>query len=1226
MGRTGILAFLTCALALGTTAWGTGYNDAQDGLWNDPATWGGGGVPATGDTATISTYQVDLDMHLQGGDAPDLLTLAGGTLAAPGENWKRNIDSPISVTAASGLHIAGVSWSYSYFQFFGALTGAGDLTVTGHPTYPVDGGRLYLAGDGTGYSGNWDIQANRVFPQTDGALGTGEVVLNGGYIWSEGGVDQTAANAPALVTVNSGGITLMTGNRIFDGWDIVMTGGELQMRKGAKFTNGTVAVNGDVFFTSAQGGPCYVNNDLSGAGKVTLNIGSTGGDTSTGQVGVGGDNTAFTGEIVVPVGTSLLPGSATWIGTGTCTVDGGALNLTNLPVDLTGAITFNSGKILTEATSTIDAAAVITANGDVEFYQGRQNATLTVDGKITGAGGVRANGLGWLDWGNNGWVTIEMTNADNDYAGDTVVQFENAETGDWYRGNLKVTADGALSNTNVEVLNSRLTTEPADPNDAVFTSVNAVNVRGGTLVLTSTEDDGKIHLYEGGALDEAGGSTTMTYGAAGNVHIHSGAILPEDWNSALGNPMPLASEIESGGKIYLGLRGDGSTRPTLSGTYATSDTVQGVATFDNWPTLDGTVTDASGDGISLLVQDLRHMTLNGASLQTAGPINLEGGGDYGLFNGYNNVYASNNWTGFKVQGTNNFAGMTGDKVVNMNARAVLYLANGGAIPADTTVEMNGGLLVCDDPGAVAGTVNLRDGSTLMLDKDLTSGTINATSGSAVWVNADSRFASVSSWDGGAKGVNVVLAADGLASAPADGSVNYLRTERNYNYGGAMVLGDNNRITVAPDFSWHKSGEQYYFVDINATSVDVAAGADSGRIAMLTNDANTYLMIDCPLNFAGKTLVIGDQSDFMSTLWTGQNWNGQNYWEVLPQFESIDQKGIVMFGGDDIAAGYHEIGDIDIQGGTLWVPGYYYPDPDKLGGAKTINIAQGAKMLFTARHAHFDWTVNAMITGNGTVAYRRVQRENLNEIYEIRNLILASDFDTEGGLAPGNSVGALTVEANLGFAPTDIDRYAKVKIDVADHSGDHDLVTVTGTVANLANADLVATLAVPSVDCKPASVNALFLDAAAGGIAGGDTFHSVASGLLDAATGLDQTTRERIRDHWDLSADDVAYDTVNGDVSLVLDAADWTAIPGDADLDGSVLLSDLSILAFNWESDTGMTWLTADFDFNGVVNLADLSELAFHWEETEAGAPPVPEPMTVGLLLVGAAAVIRRRRR
>jgi len=85
------------------------------------------------------------------------------------------------------------------------------------------------------------------------------------------------------------------------------------------------------------------------------------------------------------------------------------------------------------------------------------------------------------------------------------------------------------------------------------------------------------------------------------------------------------------------------------------------------------------------------------------------------------------------------------------------------------------------------------------------------------------------------------------------------------------------------------------------------------------------------------------------------------------------------------------------------------------------------------------------------------------------------------------------------------------------------------------------------------------------------------------------------------------------------------VPGDANLDGSVTLADLSILAFNWGLAPGAQWTDADFDGTGSVALADLSILAFNWNMTTA-PPPVPEPGTIVLLGLGAAAALKRRRK
>ncbi len=96
--------------------------------------------------------------------------------------------------------------------------------------------------------------------------------------------------------------------------------------------------------------------------------------------------------------------------------------------------------------------------------------------------------------------------------------------------------------------------------------------------------------------------------------------------------------------------------------------------------------------------------------------------------------------------------------------------------------------------------------------------------------------------------------------------------------------------------------------------------------------------------------------------------------------------------------------------------------------------------------------------------------------------------------------------------------------------------------------------------------------------------------------------------------------------------------GDADWDGDVDLSDLSILATNWDSAVtlaqddpewdGVTyeelWDHADFTENGIVDLSDLSALATNWQ-VGVPASTVPEPMTMSLLAIGGIALLRRRR-
>jgi autotransporter-associated beta strand protein len=106
--------------------------------------------------------------------------------------------------------------------------------------------------------------------------------------------------------------------------------------------------------------------------------------------------------------------------------------------------------------------------------------------------------------------------------------------------------------------------------------------------------------------------------------------------------------------------------------------------------------------------------------------------------------------------------------------------------------------------------------------------------------------------------------------------------------------------------------------------------------------------------------------------------------------------------------------------------------------------------------------------------------------------------------------------------------------------------------------------------------------------------------------------------------------------------------GDSDLDGRVNVADLANLAGNFGKTSGQVWLAGDFDYNGNVNVADLADLAgnFGKDLTSAGfgsgggaaaaaspaavvasgAAAVPEPASIGLLGVGALALLPRRRR
>ena len=94
--------------------------------------------------------------------------------------------------------------------------------------------------------------------------------------------------------------------------------------------------------------------------------------------------------------------------------------------------------------------------------------------------------------------------------------------------------------------------------------------------------------------------------------------------------------------------------------------------------------------------------------------------------------------------------------------------------------------------------------------------------------------------------------------------------------------------------------------------------------------------------------------------------------------------------------------------------------------------------------------------------------------------------------------------------------------------------------------------------------------------------------------------------------------------------------GDANLDGTVNLSDFNRLAANFGSTTG-DWSQGDFNYDSNVNLSDFNRLAANFGLSAAGptvtpedwarlGAAVPEPGSLALLSAGALLGLRRRRR
>ena len=925
--RTGSVVFILIT-AMAAAAHAVPYNDAATGNWSAAATWGGGGTPGAGDTAVIDSHTVTADVKI----APTItlvditktattngtLKVTGNTQSSPAASLQlnggvlqisgsgSNAYNPLVVTADSTIQCLNASWNNPYY-LRGALS---DGATTG--TLTTTGGKIRLYGDGSGFSGNWDVQSLSLEVNGANSLGAGQVtVRSGSYLF----VSNDGATDPSLVVVH--GRMAVSPNAA---WAIQMEDGGIYDLTDYSGVGGTMLVNGGTSYVrcTQNNQTNYYNGTISGTGKLILQA------TSDGNCGLGlnADNSGYTGawDIDAQRGNrTVYVSDPNALGTnagGLVTVKSGSR--LGLNTSLARDFTMEDGSAVraTGASATRTLSGTVTLNSGTETLyvgpNGQQTITLNVTGQITGAGQALYSTAS--SQARCRWVP---GNTANDYTGgtalDSALTVRNNYWGDCY---VQVTANGQMGQAGtagaVSVDGIRLWTNPGDANNACLDGLPQINIAGGTLDIQSTETN-QIALRETGALRILGGSTAMTYGGAGVFQVYNNAIL--DKTTVVDATLALPSQAQIIGGNQQVLQGYRANYTATTSFGPGAGIWGGIGTCDQSFSITGTINEATaGRGFTLGAQKGREITIaTSATLNATGPINLVGDGSV------------------VVIGTP-IANTTG--TINKGGLYRLVISNGGGLPGNKVLQVNSGYLDVDHPAALAaGSVtHLNQSGCFTVDQNLTTGTVNVHAGGGIRYSTNTQFATiVPTFDDGA---HFVLGGNHITPpAAANGNVHFILTHRDYDDHGNLVLGDNTRLTMCGDYYWS-------YNDADLRTGEVQTAGTQGRLAA----PDGYdLMIYTKVNFPAKTLIVGDPSDFATFSRDGT------------RYGPISQGGMVYLDNAN-----NVIGTVDIQAGTLQAK-----DLARLGGATAIHINSGAR-LYLQSDWSTTWTTGMAFSGGGTV--------------------------------------------------------------------------------------------------------------------------------------------------------------------------------------------------------------------------------------------------------------------
>ncbi|WP_440652954.1 autotransporter-associated beta strand repeat-containing protein [Candidatus Pelagibacter sp. HIMB1542] len=1114
---------------------------------------GSGALTKSGDgTLTLSATNTNT------GD----ITISAGTLDVQGQLESGNYDGAISnsgqlkINSSSNQTLAGTISGTGIL----AKTGSGTLTLTGTNTYS---GQTTIEGGTVVASNSSSLGA------TPGSVASTNIVLNNGTLQTTNSF--SIGSNKGITVVGSGGTintdastTLTYGGVISNNGTLTKTGdGTLTLSGANTYTGattvsaGTLNVTGtlsdDTAITVSSGATYDVDasdtiKSIDGAGTI---------DIASGQTLTAGDatNKTFSGVIqglggLAKTGTGTLTLSGTNTYTGDTTISQGGITLQGQleSGNYDGAIA-NSGTLTVDSSSNQTLAGVISGTGALNKSG---SGTLTLSGTNTYSGSTTITN-GTISVSSSANLGATPSSAD----GDNII---------FNGGTLSATNDFTLGTNKGITLTGNGTIDVASSNTMTFDGIitdsgNLTKSGSGTLVLgganqndgTITVNSGILEISDQYSLGSSSGGTVVADGASlkitdaititnesltlnGNGVSNGGALQAANTSGTItlsGSATTLGSDttiniddgnLTFGGRLTAGANnydltitgGDGTIRPSgglvlNSGTLTMSAT--GTFFAENSSTYSGgtTVTagaiqygnnDAFGTGAITMTggkfytSDASDFTID-ENLNLQGSITLGNSGDSNTitFSGTNTL--TGNTTASIDSAVSMAAIDDGSNTYNLIKSGSGTLTLTGSNGYDGTTTISAGTLTVTGTLDNNTAVTVSSGATYDVDA---SDTISSLAGAGTIDIASSQ--TLTAGDSNDKTLSGVISGSGGLTKVGSGTQTLSGTNT---YTGATTvsagtltvtgsLSDSTAVSVA-------SGA-IYDVDVSDTiaSVDGAGTIEiANAVTLTTGDANDQ-ELSGTISGSGSITKVGNGILTLS---------GTNSYSGDTTISAGTLLVTSQLGGGSYAGDISNAGDLGINSSNNQTLS------GVISGSGTINKSGFGELTLTGANT-FDGTINiaggTLFAGGSSDSSNKITEGNI--IVKGGTLSGSGIIDgnvtfssTAGTLAPGNSIGTLTINDNLTLSADDT-------TNIEFNSTTADKIVING------NTELAGTISLYPEDTTYSDVTHTIVDASGGGTFNG-TFSTE---TMNNESNLNDAT-------WD-----IVYDTSAKTVSLQITEA------------------------------------------------------------------------------------------